>query len=143
MKIKDSVFLVTGGGSGLGAATAAMLVGQGAKVVVADVADADRHPVPGRDHDFGDLLDRAGAALGVAIASVTHLLDLEVVTVGGGLSQAGPLLLDPLEEAFRRHARMRYARDVRVVPAALGQEAGLVGAGALVVARGGHYWSAD
>lgn len=37
MQIKDKVFLVTGGGSGLGAATAATLVEAGAKVVLADV----------------------------------------------------------------------------------------------------------
>ncbi|HLZ37515.1 MAG TPA: ROK family protein [Mycobacteriales bacterium] len=79
-------------------------------------------------------LQRAGWALGVAIASATHLLDLEVVAVGGGLTQAGPLLFDPLEETFRRHARMDFARGVRVVPAALGQEAGLVGAAALLLA---------
>ena len=87
-------------------------------------------------------LARAGHALGVAIASTTHLLDLEVVCVGGGLSQAGPLLFDPLEETFRRHARMEYAREVRVVPVALGQEAGLVGAAALVIA-GDRYWNGD
>ena len=40
MKIDNHVFLVAGGGSGLGAATAAMLVAQGGKVVVADVNDA-------------------------------------------------------------------------------------------------------
>jgi len=40
MKIESHVFLVAGGGSGLGAATAAMLVAQGAKVVIADVNDA-------------------------------------------------------------------------------------------------------
>ena len=37
MEIKDRVFVVTGGGSGLGAATAAMLVERGGKVVLADV----------------------------------------------------------------------------------------------------------
>ena len=37
MQIKDHVFLVTGGGSGLGAATAAMLAAHGGKVVIADV----------------------------------------------------------------------------------------------------------
>ncbi|MFZ5510916.1 MAG: SDR family NAD(P)-dependent oxidoreductase, partial [Pseudomonadota bacterium] len=37
MKLKDSVFVVTGGASGLGAATVRMLVGQGARVVIADV----------------------------------------------------------------------------------------------------------
>jgi len=85
-------------------------------------------------------LERAGTALGVAIASATHLCDLDVVAIGGGLSQAGPLLLDPLEQAFRRHARMDFARDVRVVPAELGQQAGLVGAAALVLC-GERYWS--
>ncbi|HEY5334937.1 MAG TPA: ROK family protein [Mycobacteriales bacterium] len=88
-------------------------------------------------------LRRAGEAIGVAIASATHLLDLEVVAIGGGLSQAGPLLFTPIEEAFRRHARMDFAREVRVVPAALGQEAGIVGAAALVLAPDDRYWSAD
>ncbi|HUA43014.1 MAG TPA: ROK family protein [Streptosporangiaceae bacterium] len=84
---------------------------------------------------------RAGQALGIAIASATCLCDLEVVSVGGGLSQAGPLLFDPLEEALRAHARLGYARQVRVVPAALGQGAGLVGAAALIFAAD-RYWAA-
>ncbi|MFG2076625.1 ROK family protein [Nonomuraea maritima] len=75
---------------------------------------------------------RAGRAIGIAIASTTHLCDLDLVTVGGGLSQAGEPLFGPLEEALREHARMGFARRVKVVPAALGQEAGLVGAAALL-----------
>jgi glucokinase len=98
-------------------------------------ADAARgHEVAGR------AMERAGTALGVAIASAAHLCDLDVVAIGGGLSQAGPLLFDPLETAFRRHARMDFAREVRVVPAELGQQAGLVGAAALVLC-GDRYWS--
>ncbi len=85
---------------------------------------------------------RAGRALGIAIASATSLCDLEVVSVGGGLSQAGPLLFDPLEEALRAHARLAFTRQVRVVPAALGQSAGLVGAAALILA-GNRYWHGD
>ena len=53
---------------------------------------------------------RAGRALGIAIASATSLCDLEVVSIGGGLSQAGPLLFDPLEESLRAHARLDFAR---------------------------------
>jgi glucokinase len=85
---------------------------------------------------------RAGRALGIAIASATALCDLEVVSVGGGLSQAGPLLFDPLEEALRAHARLDFTRQVTVVPAALGQSAGLVGAAALIFAAD-QYWTAD
>jgi glucokinase len=85
---------------------------------------------------------RAGRALGIAIASATNLCDLEVVAIGGGLSQAGALIFDPLQEALAAHTKLDFAREVRAVPAALGQHAGLVGAAALVMA--GHmYWTAD
>jgi glucokinase len=99
--------------------------------------DAARgHPVAVR------AMNRAGWALGVAIASATHLCDLDVVAVGGGLSQAGPLLFRPLEDTFRAHAQMDFAREVRVVPAALGQMAGLVGAAAFIFAAD-RYWTGD
>ena len=86
-------------------------------------------------------LSRAGRALGIAIASATVLCDLEVVAIGGGLSQAGPLLFNPLEASLRERVGLEFARSVRVVPAALGQEAGLVGAAALIV-HPERYWSA-
>jgi glucokinase len=53
-----------------------------------------------------------------------------------------PLLFDPLDEALRAHVHMEHVRQIRVVPAALGQTAGLIGAAALVFA-GDHYWNAD
>jgi glucokinase len=85
---------------------------------------------------------RAGRALGIAIASATYLCDLEVVSIGGGLSQAGAILFDPLEEALHAHARLAFVRQVTVVPAALGQSAGLVGAAALIFAAD-RYWAGD
>ena len=85
---------------------------------------------------------RAGRALGIAISSATLLCDLEVVSIGGGLSQAGAMLFEPLEESLHAHARLRFARQLRVVPAALGQGAGLVGAAALILA-GDRYWAGD
>lgn len=108
------------------------------QVTAKDLADdaAQGHPIGLA------AMRRAGAALGIAIASATHLCDLEVVTVGGGLAQAGSLLFDPLEETLRRHAGLDYARDVRVVPAALGQSAGLVGAAGLLFAAD-RYWAAE
>jgi glucokinase len=85
---------------------------------------------------------RAGAAVGVAIASVAALCDVSVAVVGGGVVQAGPLVLGPLRDAVREHAVMDFTRHLPVVPAALGQEAGLVGAAALVLA-GDRYWRPD
>jgi glucokinase len=85
---------------------------------------------------------RAGRALGIAIASAAYLCDLEVVSIGGGLSQAGPMLFDPLADALHAHARLAFVRQLRVLPAALGQNAGLVGAAALILAAD-RYWTGD
>jgi glucokinase len=86
-------------------------------------------------------LIRAGRALGVALASVVAALDLDTVAIGGGLAGAGELLLGPARAAFDRHARLDFTRDCRIVPTALGVDAGLVGAGAFVLAAD-HYWPA-
>jgi glucokinase len=68
------------------------------------------------------------------------LRDPERVAIGGGISQAGQLLFEPLETTLRERIGLEFARDVRVVPAALGQESGLVGAAALIH-EPGRYWS--
>jgi glucokinase len=83
----------------------------------------------------------AGHALGVALASVAAALDLEVVAVGGGLANAGDLLMRPAQESFELHARLDFTRDCRIVPADLGDDAGLVGAAAFVLAAD-RYWPA-
>ncbi|MEV0584256.1 ROK family protein [Nonomuraea sp. NPDC050310] len=115
----------------------------------AGAAYREDRPVTGRDlaadAEAGDevalaALARGGWALGVAIASATALGDLDVVTIGGGVSQAGPLIFGPLEAALREHARLDFTRRVRVLPAALGQDAGLVGAAALLLAES-RYWN--
>jgi glucokinase len=126
-----------------GPALAAWAQGQGWRkdqpgATARELADdaAHGHPVAGA------ALRRAGRALGIAIASATYLCDLEVVSIGGGLSQAGALLFGPLQESLRAHAKLAFARRVSVVPAALGQSAGLVGAAALILA-GDRYWTGD
>ena len=103
-----------------------------------DLADDGAH-----GHPVGlAAMRRAGRALGIAIASATYLCDLEVASIGGGLSQAGAMLFEPLEEALRAHTKLKFARRLRVVPAALGQHAGLVGAAALIFAAD-RYWTGD
>lgn len=84
---------------------------------------------------------RAGRALGIALASVAALLDLDVIVVGGGLANAGALLVGPTLVAFERHAAMEFTRRCRVTVGELGDDAGLVGAAALVLAAD-RYWPA-
>jgi glucokinase len=79
------------------------------------------------------LFRRAGRALGRGIASAAALVDLDCVVIGGGVSQAGMLLFDPLRAELARRARLTFTRDLVVLPAALGRQAGLVGAAALVL----------
>jgi len=96
-----------------------------------------------RGHPVGlAAMRRAGRAIGLALASATHLCDLEVISVGGGLAQAGTLLFGPIDETVRAYARLDFAREVRVVPAGLGQDAGLIGAAALIFAAD-RYWLGD
>ncbi len=95
----------------------------------------------GGDHVALAALERAGTAVGVGIASAAALLDVTVVALGGGFANSGPPFWEPLQKAFALHARLGFLGDTRVVPAALGNDAGLVGAAALVLA-GERYWSA-
>lgn len=126
-----------------GPAIVAWAQGQGWRPGQPDATASDLAGDAAQGHPVGlAAMRRAGRALGIAIASATHLCDLEVVSVGGGLSQAGAVLFDPVEEALRTHAKMEFARRVRVVAAALGQSAGLVGAAGLIFAAD-RYWTAD
>jgi glucokinase len=126
-----------------GPALAAWAQAQGWRAGQPQVTARDLADDAAQGHPIGlAAMRRAGRALGIAIASATHLCDLEVVAVGGGLSQAGSLLFDPLEEALRTHVGLDFARDVAVVPAALGQSAGVVGAAALLFAAD-RYWAGE
>jgi glucokinase len=86
--------------------------------------------------------DRAGELIGLGVASAVALLDPDVVIIGGGLTQAGSLLVEPLLRGFQRNARLSFAGHIRVLPAALGPAAGLVGAAALLL-RADRYQIAD
>ena len=76
--------------------------------------------------------ERAGHFLGIAIASYLHMFDPSIVILGGGVSQSGALLLDPLLGSLRQHVMdPAYLDGVTVTAAALGDDAGLLGALAL------------
>jgi len=74
---------------------------------------------------------RGATALAAMIASVGAVCDLDLVVVGGGVSRSGGLLFDPLCAALADYARLDFLAGLRVVPAELGGEAGLVGAARL------------
>lgn len=80
------------------------------------------------------LFAEAGAHIGTALASLMHVFNPAVVILGGGVSFVGELLFEPVRAAVRAHVMNDlYWRDCPIVPAALGDDAGLIGAGALAM----------
>ncbi len=80
-----------------------------------------------------------GGHLGTALAGLANILNPEKIILGGGIAQNGSLLFKPLIAALGKKAFPIAARSVRVVPAALGVDAGLIGAAALVFAEHGDF----
>ncbi len=76
-----------------------------------------------------ELFEEVGRWLGIGLANLAAALDPGLFVIGGGVSDAGELLLRPARESFRRTLTGRGFRpEPRIVKAALGPEAGLVGA---------------
>jgi glucokinase len=77
-------------------------------------------------------LAELGRWLGEGIASLAAVLDPAVAVIGGGVSEAGALLLDPVREHYTSSLTGRRHRPELVIrPALLGNRAGMIGAGDL------------
>ncbi|AKU17138.1 ROK family glucokinase [Luteipulveratus mongoliensis] len=76
-----------------------------------------------------ELLAEIGGWLGIGLANLANAFDPGSFVIGGGVSAAGDLLLNPARESFRRHLAGRgYRPEARIKAAKLRNEAGLVGA---------------
>jgi len=80
--------------------------------------------------------ERAGHYLGIAVANYLAIFDPSILVFGGGVSQVGDLLFKPFEASLRRHVfHPHYLDDLVITKAALGDDAGLLGALALARLR--------
>jgi len=103
----------------------------GSDLTLHDAIDAALAGDAGCRRVIGD----AGRHIGVALANLVNLLSPELIVVGGELAGAGDILLDPIREAVDRYAIETAARATRLVPAALGERAEVLGAVALAAGR--------
>jgi glucokinase len=115
---------------------------------LADACGGDPQKLRGRDvtevAQAGDpaaveLIADLGTWIGEGAASVAAILDPELIVIGGGVAEAGDLLLEPIRAAYARQLTGRGHRPMaEIVPATLGNDAGLIGAAAIAAEGIGH-----
>jgi glucokinase len=102
-------------------------------------AVSDGEPVraaaAGGDADAAAVISDAATATGALIGQMINMLDPEAVVIGGGLGLAGGFYGDRLVNAIRQHVFAEDARHLPILAAALGPDAGIIGA-ALAAAPG-------
>lgn len=87
------------------------------------------------DFEAQKILSEAMTYLGIGMASLVNLFNPQIIVIGGGLSNLGERLLEPVRRGIVRHAFVASARTARVVLAELGDKAGVLGAAAVALTQ--------
>ena len=82
-----------------------------------------------------DALEEAGEWIAQAFGSLLNVLNLEACLVGGGVSEAGEILLEPVRHRLPDRCWPQVASGVAVLAAALRNDAGILGAAAQAFER--------
>lgn len=78
------------------------------------------------------IYSKMGEIIGLGLTSVINLLNPERVIIGGGVADAGDILFNPIRETVAKRAMPIQAQSVEIVPAQLGNTAGVIGASLLI-----------
>jgi glucokinase len=89
------------------------------------------------DELASEVLTQAGEYVGMAVANLVHIFNPQRIIIGGGVSNAGDLLFAPIRRAAQRRTIPVYHGTFDIVPAALGDDVGLIGAAALAFMNAG------
>ncbi|MBI2953710.1 MAG: ROK family protein [Chloroflexi bacterium] len=81
-----------------------------------------------------EIITTAATAVGVGMVNLVNLFDPEVIAIGGGISNAGPLLFDPVRQIVNERAMGIAKEGLRIVPTVLGDDVGLLGAVPVAIA---------
>ena len=79
-----------------------------------------------------DLLDRTGIHVGVAVATLVNLLNPGMVIIGGGVAQAGEILLTPVKRTVKKCAIGMISQTVTIQQDQMGKYAGVIGGAAAI-----------
>ncbi|MFD0712193.1 ROK family glucokinase [Paenibacillus sp. GCM10027626] len=99
------------------------------EITAKDVIDAAK----AGDEVATRIVARAAYYLGKSMATVAVVLNPERFIIGGGVSKAGEYLFEQIREVFRKSTPEIVAEGVQIVPAILGNNAGVVGAAGLII----------
>jgi glucokinase len=105
----------------------------------ADSVTAEHAALAARDGDEValQLWRETGEYLGLGVANVVNILNPRRVILGGGVvARSGDLLFDTVRRTVRERAMAQLADDVEIIPAELGEQAGIVGTVHLALERG-------
>jgi len=84
-----------------------------------------------------DILDQAGFFLGVALTSYLHIFRPTLIVLGGGVAQAGDLLIEPIRRTMSRLGSPWYLRRLEgIVVSALGNDGQAIGCASLILFPG-------
>ena len=120
------------------------LVRRGVPTLIADLAAGNPERVTAKlvaeaadkgDTEAQEILAEAMTYLGVGMANLVNLFNPELIVIGGGLTNMGEGLFGPVRRAIERRAFPAAVRAVRVVPAELGDDVGVLGAVAAAMAQ--------
>lgn len=78
------------------------------------------------------IFKQIGKIIGVGLSSVVNLLNPEKIIIGGGIADAGEILLNPIKETILDRSMPIQGQTVKVVPAQLANTAGVIGASLLI-----------
>jgi glucokinase len=74
-----------------------------------------------------ELLQRTGKYLGAGVTNIIHAFNPDVIVIGGGVAQIGAPLFEPMQVWVNQNAITIFQKQVAIVPASLGDNAGLYG----------------
>ena len=80
-----------------------------------------------------EVWDETVRYLGLGVAAIVTILAPERVVIGGGVTQAGDFLFEPLRREVRRRVKLVAVESVPILPAALGPDVGILGAAAIAI----------
>ena len=126
------------------ARTARELLARGVPTLIGDLVGGDAQAVSAKvvaqaaeqgDLEAERIIRQAMEYLGIGVANLVNLFNPDLIVIGGGLTNMGDKLFAPVRQAVRRTAFPIAAESVRIVPAQLGGDVGVLGAAVVAIQR--------